>query len=242
MPRWKCPKCDAGCNAPSRPRRDDARRYCLACTAKTGRLVERVCLIHEKRAEVKKASREARALRAEATRAAQELNHEALLLDRAALGLPAPWPARVQMLRDCFKEWSKLKAWETDLSGVELVIRRRSRAPLDWTSGHCCSDRRIVITVGVDDAKAKKTLLHELAHAAAAVKRRAWLKEHRDSMVPGRSNDPYYYHGIGFRGLFLSAAREVTGLPVIVKGATIHDVGRAVAEAMRESAKERNWQ
>ncbi len=40
--RWKCPTCGHGLLAPQRPRRDDVRRYCLPCSSKTGKLVERV--------------------------------------------------------------------------------------------------------------------------------------------------------------------------------------------------------
>lgn len=41
---WTCPRCDrAAVRAPERMRRDDARRYCLPCTADTGRLLERHC-------------------------------------------------------------------------------------------------------------------------------------------------------------------------------------------------------
>lgn len=40
--RWKCPICNDGLLAPQRPRLDDVRRYCLPCSAKTGRLVERI--------------------------------------------------------------------------------------------------------------------------------------------------------------------------------------------------------
>lgn len=40
--RWKCEKCNDGLLAPSRPRRNDVRRYCLPCSTKSGRLVERI--------------------------------------------------------------------------------------------------------------------------------------------------------------------------------------------------------
>lgn len=40
--RWKCPTCDHGLLAPTRPRRNDIRRYCLPCSSKAGVLVERV--------------------------------------------------------------------------------------------------------------------------------------------------------------------------------------------------------
>jgi hypothetical protein len=40
--RWKCPTCGHGLLAPTRPRRNDVRRYCLPCSSKAGVLVERV--------------------------------------------------------------------------------------------------------------------------------------------------------------------------------------------------------
>ena len=40
--RWKCPICNDGLLAPQRPRLDDVRRYCLPCSSKTGKLVERI--------------------------------------------------------------------------------------------------------------------------------------------------------------------------------------------------------
>lgn len=43
MRRWTCPTCGSGVLAPDAPRKDDARRYCLDCTARTGRLVQRAC-------------------------------------------------------------------------------------------------------------------------------------------------------------------------------------------------------
>lgn len=46
--RWVCPTCGAGKHAPSRPRRDDVRRFCLPCSEKSGRLVERICPVNEK--------------------------------------------------------------------------------------------------------------------------------------------------------------------------------------------------
>ncbi len=40
--RWKCPNCGDGILAPQRPRLDDIRRYCLPCSSKSGKLVERI--------------------------------------------------------------------------------------------------------------------------------------------------------------------------------------------------------
>ena len=49
--RWKCEKCDDGLLAPTRPRKNDVRRYCLPCSAKSGRLVDRVAPSLEKKRE-----------------------------------------------------------------------------------------------------------------------------------------------------------------------------------------------
>jgi len=39
--RWKCPQCNEGILAPTKPRKNDTRRYCLPCSAKQGTLIER---------------------------------------------------------------------------------------------------------------------------------------------------------------------------------------------------------
>jgi len=49
--RWKCEICDNGLLAPMKPRKNDVRRYCLPCSAKTGKLVERVAPSLEKKRE-----------------------------------------------------------------------------------------------------------------------------------------------------------------------------------------------
>ena len=49
--RWKCETCDDGLLAPSRPRKNDVRRYCLPCSAKRGTLVERIAPALEKKRE-----------------------------------------------------------------------------------------------------------------------------------------------------------------------------------------------
>lgn len=46
--RWRCPHCEHGLLAPSRPRKNDVRRYCLPCSAQHGRLVERIAPSLEK--------------------------------------------------------------------------------------------------------------------------------------------------------------------------------------------------
>ena len=55
--RWKCANCDHGLLAPTKPRKNDVRRYCLPCSAKTGKLVERVSPTLEKQRTVKSEQR-----------------------------------------------------------------------------------------------------------------------------------------------------------------------------------------
>lgn len=60
--RWRCPICQVAVLAPSRPRKLDVRRWCLECSAKSPRLVERVPVALEakrkerKRAQAKRAA------------------------------------------------------------------------------------------------------------------------------------------------------------------------------------------
>lgn len=49
--RWRCQQCDHGLLAPMKPRKNDVRRYCLPCSSKTGKLVERTAPALEKQRE-----------------------------------------------------------------------------------------------------------------------------------------------------------------------------------------------
>lgn len=54
MKRWKCPNCENGILAPTRPRKNDVRRYCKDCSWETGYLVERISPALEARREIAK--------------------------------------------------------------------------------------------------------------------------------------------------------------------------------------------
>lgn len=54
--RWKCESCNNGLLAPTKPRMNDVRRYCLPCSASTGKLVQRVSPTLEKQRVVKQAA------------------------------------------------------------------------------------------------------------------------------------------------------------------------------------------
>lgn len=71
--RWCCPTgAHPAVLAPSRPRRDDVRRYCLRCSEKSGRLVERVAPALEAKRASADDKRKARA----ATKRERERAHE----------------------------------------------------------------------------------------------------------------------------------------------------------------------
>lgn len=223
--RWVCPKCNDGVHAPDRPRRDDVRRYCLACSAKVGRLVERICPAHEsaaqREADARKASRERKAqLRAERAVERRAMRAEAQASARSARAalraMPLSEIAKMstrEAYTEAARRYARLSAWERDLSGVEFDIRISDVKT--YTSGHAYSGSgRFVVTVGSNIADAHTTIIHELAHLAA----------------PGRE-----HHGPVWRSLHILAVSEVVGRRVEVPGsADIHELHRLLGSALAE--------
>ena len=224
--RWVCPNCRGGVLAVSRPRMDDVRRYCLPCSKSTGRLVKRICPAQERRVAAKRAAVKEGAVRARERERAREERLAAQAELARSIGAPEPFEVRAESIRGDLRAWARLAAWQADLSDVELVIRRRTREPLGWTSGHCDGTRRIVITVGVDRAQARETLLHEMAHAAEGRFRRP--RPH----APGDG-----VHGVTFRSLLLTAAAEVLGRRVVPGGTSTRDADLAVSLAFAAVGK-----
>ncbi|HEX7095664.1 MAG TPA: hypothetical protein VF183_07260 [Acidimicrobiales bacterium] len=60
MRLYRCPICDVGRKAPDKLATDDARRFCLKCTEKTGKLVEMIVPAHESAKAERAAARAAR--------------------------------------------------------------------------------------------------------------------------------------------------------------------------------------
>lgn len=150
--RWICPKCGGGALAPSKPRRDDVRRYCLPCSTKTGRLVERTCPALDKAREARAETAKAKATRARRAKAARSAAYY------VAGGVDVRAFAR--------------RAW--------LALGRKSEVP-PYTvgrsphrgSGACGRawpmEQRWRILVGpeVDRARVEVIVVHELAHLVA---------------------------------------------------------------------------
>ena len=132
-------------------RKDDVRRYCLDCSEKTGRLVQRICPALEKKRAAKTDRRKVKA-KTKRERAKKRAKR---------------WPA---ILRDHFEEMKKLKCWKDDVKHATLKIRRGPGG------GHCKYSGEVVVSVSATPERVQKnpaaaanslsTLMHELAHAA----------------------------------------------------------------------------
>jgi hypothetical protein len=145
-------------NAPERPRADDVRRYCLACSERTGRLVRRVCPVLDRQREATAAKRAARSTRQ------RDRGREAEVAARSAGGLDLLAEAR--------------RLWRTPTLRAESAAQGRSFPTIEWrrsrngkahTSGHCYytgKQARVVVTIGTDAGGAIETVIHELVHAA----------------------------------------------------------------------------
>lgn len=152
--RWVCPARGGGVLAPSAPRLDDVRRYCLDCSKKTGRLVKRTCpALDRQRTEKRQRA-------AERGQTKKQRDREREVAARSAAG--------VDLLVEAKRMW-ELPALK-DLRGRREfpdITFRRARNGKAFSSGHCWYGRkaRITVTIGTNERGAWKTLLHELVHA-----------------------------------------------------------------------------
>lgn len=207
MKRWVCPLCGAGKLAPARPAREDARRFCLRCSERTGKLVERVCPAALDAAAAQEERKERRAERGRARRATRRVEERA---KAAAAAEVYPGFLRVLMSR-----WVHLKTWEGDLRDLRLAVRRRA-AP--YSTGRAYyRERRVAVTAGTREGDGYAVLLHELAH-------------HAGNRRPGATKIPG--HGPAFYRYLARAAEEVLGRPLeLPPGAADRRVNAVLADA-----------
>lgn len=196
MRRWVCPSCSAGLLAPDRPRLDDVRRYCLPCSQRSGRLVQRACpALERERAQRAERSKE----RAAAKRSKERQRAEAA---RSHSG--------VNIDREAAKLWRLMAPYHRGRALPEIEIRRR---PAGYSTGRA-SSRRVVMTLGAGEPPCGVLMLlaHELAHSAcpgsghqerwadcySQAARERWGREHFTGIRPARGYavDPYIEQGI----------------------------------------------
>lgn len=181
LARWRCPNCGAGILAPRRARRDDVRRYCLACSAETGRLVERVAPALEAERK-RKAEASADRRRAKAERRAEAWTIRTV----DALGRERPMHVEREV-----KRVAKLMGHRH----VEVTLQRRR------VMRGFCYPWRIHISApdGCATEDLQELIAHEVAHLVAPTPRRRGRRvmhgrEFRDALakVVGRA-----YRGCG---------------------------------------------
>lgn len=172
---WSCPNpdCDEpAVRAPSKPRRDDIRRYCLKCSVKTGRLVPRVCLALEKEREEKAAKAKEKASEAtERRRIQREKDKAAKLANETVSGvdlrglMPKFWDA----LQKAAKQLN-ISTYST-MPVLRIVSARR---PGSSGKGSPWKGVKLSVDRNEDPVKLEELLLHEMCHALLGPKNGEW--------------------------------------------------------------------
>jgi hypothetical protein len=186
--RWKCPNdIHAGVLGPSRPRRDNLCRYCIPCSQRVGKLVERVAPTVEKQREVQAAH--AKQKRETKTRRAKEKEKAYYVI--AGVNLQAE-----------MKRLVKLKAFGGRQGRMarqipNLVVRRCKSHPRTRLGSASPWENKIIVAAypGQDAADVRETLIHELVHIYCGYDR----------------SDKRHWHGTEFRSKFREAVEEAYG-------------------------------
>lgn len=172
--RWVCPLCNVGKLGLQRPRKNDVIRYCLPCSEKTGRLVERVSpsdISARKRKEKAKAERKAKAsLKPRKTiRDWMKISRYEYVIDGITYNVMLG--ASVMCRRQGWENPQRLsRLWKrTQMNGsgkqsqtsiITMNGRKRS-----GSSGWARGDSKITVRLAHSSLSASLvTLLHELCH------------------------------------------------------------------------------
>ena len=193
--RWNCPNGHPGVLGPSRPPKDSIVRYCLTCSAKTGRLVERVAPALE--------AKRAAAAATSATKAKAKRARETAVRERKKAAEIARYTVEGVDLRNEMVCLLRLKAWKGKFGSPgrdggfhrrpEFVISKRSQHPASRYGFAEPWRNRIVIATypGQTLADARETLVHELTH-----------------LVVGHRPGSRAWHGPEFKKTMLAAFKE----------------------------------
>lgn len=193
--RWECPNGHPGVLASTRPPIDSIERYCLICSAKTGRLVKRIAPVLE--------TRRAAAAVTSATKAKAKRAREAAARERKKAAETARYTVEGVDLRNEMVCLLRLKAWKGKFGSPgrdggfhhrpKLVISKRSQHPASRYGFAEPWRWRIVIATypGQTLADARETLVHELTH-----------------LVVGEEPGSHNWHGPQFRKTLAAAIKE----------------------------------
>lgn len=158
--RWHCPNGCAALMGPTKPRADDTRRYCLPCSAATGRLVRRTAPTLDRKREQRATTHNEKALARRLVLAAKDTAHFTIAgLDVRALvvefcrapSLSSNTPGMAGIVR---------------ANMVGIKIRRCKSMPRSRLGFARYSTFTITIFdyPGITPADLRETVLHELAH------------------------------------------------------------------------------
>ena len=165
--RYVCPNCGSGKLAPERPRRDDVRVYCLACSEKTGRLVKRVSPALERKRE---AGRARSVAKAQTKRERERAKWIVKLKD--ANGVLRSLDVRAELARAL-----RDMGYRRTVDDVDITIRRGKKP---HHSGHAWGVLRVAFTFGRGSYEEALTLIyHEAAHLADSCHNGHGVKFHR---------------------------------------------------------------
>ena len=197
---WRCPNCEAGVRAPARLVKMDTRRWCLACSAKSARLVERIIpslVAQRERADVARIDRKvARILSDDARRK----EHEARL-ERLTEATDRERPDAADWLRERAKRMIHLATFRRynnehypDRHWNPNIVIRNSKTRMRCSGRAWPWKQRLVVTCGAHAADDLSTLIHELSHLCAPM---------------------YEMHGPIFQLIQRDALLEVTGEHIV---------------------------
>jgi len=211
--RWNCPNDHPGILGPTRPPRDSTVRYCLTCSAKTGRLVLRVAPALE--------SKRAAAATISATKAKAKRSREAAARERKKQAEIARYTVDGVDLRDEFKRLTRLRVLGGKTGRLfrhppEFVISRRTQYPASRLGYAEPWRNRITVATypGQTLADARETLVHELVH-----------------IVVGSEPGSVHWHGPKFRQTMTAAFKEA--YKVLPIGLETNSYGGGYAAALR---------
>jgi hypothetical protein len=177
--RWICPTCGNGRLAPTRPRRDDVRRYCLPCSEESGRLVERIAPALERQREKKSTKKKAARKRKRATRTRREAPKKELakvkknLQRRDTNGMPYKREAeRIWKILEPYHKGRPLPRIVVPTRGVNIE-NGKAWMPASGVAGLSYGGKIVV-----KPWAGWGTLAHELAHEVDYGKRSSGRRPH----------------------------------------------------------------
>jgi hypothetical protein len=185
--KWQCPLCLVTNLGGLRPRKDDIIRYCLPCSAKTGKLVLRICPADQtkkaRKAAAAKARKEAAPKKARKTKKSWMRSEKYCYPKRANISIynvaeymckASGWknPYRLQTL------WSRTIEFKTgkrnEQGAIRITIPRKKITSGSGKGEYCYSSYSssgraswrygVTVKCGACIGDAIVTLLHELCH------------------------------------------------------------------------------